>query len=89
MHLAQNGLRELAGSLGCQPSALAARMPVPKLVCEVSCASGFASSMDGDVSRDTRGIVQKARLNSVSLEKRNLGTHMRATAKLVDAVRLW
>jgi hypothetical protein len=53
-------------------------MPVPKLVCEVSCASGFASSMDGDVSRDTRGIVQKARLNSVSLEKRNLGTHMRA-----------
>jgi len=53
-----------------------ARMPVPKFVCEVACASGFASSMDGDVSKNTRSTVQKARRNSITVEKRNLGTHI-------------
>ena len=36
-----------------------ARMLVPKFVCEVACASGFAWSMDGDVPWDTRSIVQE------------------------------
>jgi hypothetical protein len=53
-------------------------MPVPKLVCEVACVSGFASYMDGDVPWDTRSYVRKARPNSIALEKGNLGTHMRA-----------
>ena len=48
---------------------LIARMPVPKLVCEVACASGFAWSMDDDVSWDTRSYVRKARSNSIALEK--------------------
>jgi len=51
---------------------------VPKFVCEVACASGFASYMDGDVSWDTRSYVRKARPNSIALEKGNLETHMRA-----------
>jgi hypothetical protein len=34
-----------------------ARMPVPKFVCEVACASGFASSADDCVSWDPRSIV--------------------------------
>jgi hypothetical protein len=37
-------------------------MPVPKFVCGVACASGFASSMDGGVSWDRRSIVWKARV---------------------------
>jgi hypothetical protein len=53
-------------------------MPVPKFVCEVACASGFASYMDDDVHWDTGSIVWKARPNSITLEKGNLGTHMRA-----------
>jgi hypothetical protein len=61
-----------------QPDSDNARMLVPKLVCEVACASGFASYMDGDVLWDTRSYVRKARLNSITLEKGNLGTHMRA-----------
>jgi hypothetical protein len=56
---------------------------VPKFVCEVVYASGFAWSMDGDVPWDTRSIVRKARPNSVALEKGNLGTHMRATEDYV------
>jgi len=56
-----------------------ARMPVPKFVCEVACASGFASYMDDDVPWDTKSYVRKARPNSIALEKLNLGTHMRAT----------
>jgi hypothetical protein len=44
-------------------------MLVPKLVCEVACASGFASYMDDDVPWDTRSIVRKARPNSIALEK--------------------
>jgi hypothetical protein len=55
-------------------------MPVPKLVCEVACVSGFASYMDGDVPWDTRSYVRKARPNSIAPEKGNLGTHMRALA---------
>jgi hypothetical protein len=55
-----------------------ARMPVPKFVCEVACASGFAWSIDGDVPWDTRSYVRKARSNSIALEKGNLGTHMRS-----------
>jgi hypothetical protein len=39
-------------------------MPVPKLVCGVACAPSFASSMDGDVPRDTASTVQKARRSS-------------------------
>jgi hypothetical protein len=58
--------------------ALIARVPVPKFVCEVACASGFASYMDDDVPWDTRSYVRKARPNSIALEKGNLGTHMRA-----------
>jgi len=58
-------------------------MLVPKLVCEVACASGFAPSMDGDMPWDTRSYVRKARPNSIALEKGNLGTHMRA--KLLDS----
>jgi hypothetical protein len=57
-------------------------MPVPNLVCEVSYASGFAWSMDGDVPWDTRSYVRKARPNSIALEKGNLGTRMRATLEL-------
>jgi hypothetical protein len=38
--------------------------------------------MDGDLPRDTMSIVQKARLNSTTLEKRNFGTHMRAVIVL-------
>jgi hypothetical protein len=53
-------------------------MAVPKFVCEVACASGFAWSMDDDVPWDTRSYVRKARPNSIALEKGNLGTHMRA-----------
>jgi len=53
-------------------------MAVPKFVCEVACASGFASYMDDDVPWDTRSYVRKARPNSIALEKGNLGTHMRA-----------
>jgi hypothetical protein len=60
-----------------------ARMAVPKFVCEVACASGFASYMDDDVPWDTRSYVRKARPNSIALEKGNLGTHMRA--KLLDS----
>jgi hypothetical protein len=56
-----------------------ARMAVPKFVCEVACASGFASYMDDDVPWDTRSIVQKERLKSIALEKGNLGTSMHAT----------
>jgi hypothetical protein len=41
--------------------------------------------MDGDLPRDTMSIVQKARLNSITLEKRNLGTHMRAIIGEVTA----
>lgn len=48
------------------------------LVCEVACASGFASSMDGDVLWDTRSIVWRAQPNSIILGKGNLGTHIRA-----------
>jgi hypothetical protein len=48
-----------------------AHMPVAKFVCEVVYASGFASSMDGDVPWDTRSIVWKARLNYITLEKGN------------------
>jgi len=55
-----------------------ARMAVPKFVCEVACASGFASYMDDDVPWDTRSIVQKERLKSIALEKGNLGTGTRA-----------
>ena len=55
-----------------------ARMPVPKFVCEVACASGFASYMDDDVSWDTRSYVRKARPNSIAHKKGNLGTHLRA-----------
>jgi len=51
---------------------------VPKFVCEVACASGFALFMDGDVPWDTGSIVWKMRPNSIALEKGNLGTHMRA-----------
>jgi hypothetical protein len=58
-------------------------MRVSKSVCEVACASGFASYMDGDVPWDTRSIVRKARPNSIALEKGNLGTHVRA--KLLDS----
>jgi hypothetical protein len=46
-----------------------ARMLVPQFVCEVSYASDFAPSMDGDMPWDTRSIVQKARPNSDTLEK--------------------
>jgi hypothetical protein len=53
-------------------------MPVPKFVCGVVCASGFAWSMNGDVPWNARRIVWKARLNCVTLEKRDLGTHMGA-----------
>jgi hypothetical protein len=60
-----------------------ARVPVPKFVCEVVYASGVAWSMEGDVPWDTRSYVRKARPNSIALEKRNLGTHMRA--KLLDS----
>jgi hypothetical protein len=60
-------------------SGFLARMPVPKFVCEVAYASGFAWSMHGDVSWDTRRIVRKARPNSIALEKGSLGTHMRAS----------
>jgi hypothetical protein len=60
-------------------------MPVPKLVCEVSYASGFASYMDDDVPWDTRSYVRKARPNSIALEKGNLGTHMRASLLFADA----
>ena len=51
-----------------------ARMPVPKFVCRVSCASGFTPSMDSDGRRDTMSIAQKAQINSITLKKRNLGT---------------
>jgi hypothetical protein len=61
-----------------QPNDVAACMPVPKLVCEVSYASGFASCIDDDVPWDTRSYVRKARPNSIALEKGDLGTHMRA-----------
>ena len=54
-------------------------MPVPKFVCEVSYAFGFASSMDGDVPRSTRSIAWKTRPNSITLEKGNLRAHMRET----------
>jgi hypothetical protein len=60
-------------------------MPVPKFVCEVACASGFASYMDDDVPWDTRSYVRKARPNSIALEKGNLGTHMRA----IDSFSTW
>jgi hypothetical protein len=33
--------------------------------------------MDRDAPRDKISIVQKVRLNSITLEKGNLGTHMR------------
>ena len=62
-----------------------ARMPVPKFVCEVACAPGFASYMDDDVPWDTRSYVRKARPNSIALEKLNLGTHMRATDLILVA----
>ena len=57
-------------------------MLVLRFVCEVACASGFASHMDDDVPWDTRRIVRKARPNSIALEKGNLGTHMRATGSI-------
>jgi hypothetical protein len=41
-------------------------MPVPKFVCGVGCASGFASPADGDVVWDTRSIgkiLSKPNLN--------------------------
>jgi len=60
-----------------------ARMRVPKFVCEVACASGFASPMDDRVPWDTRSYVRKARPNSIALEKEDLGTHMRG--KLLDS----
>jgi hypothetical protein len=43
--------------------------------------------MDGDVPWDVRGIVLKARPNSITLEKGNLGTHMRATYTSRTAIR--
>jgi hypothetical protein len=56
-------------------------MLVPKLVCEVACASGFAPSMDGDVPWDTRSYVRKARPNSIALEKGEFrNTHARKIA---------
>lgn len=57
---------------------MSARMLVPKFVCRVSCASGFAQSMDSDVRRDTMSIVLKARINSITREKGNLA-RMRVT----------
>jgi hypothetical protein len=58
-------------------------MRVPKLVCGVVYAFCFASSMDCDVPRSTRSIAWKTRPNSVTLEKGNLGTHVRA--ELLDS----
>jgi hypothetical protein len=66
-----------------------ARMPVPKFVCEVAYASGFASSANDCVPWDTGSIVWKARPNSITLERGNLGTHMRAsTMQYASCVRL-
>ena len=80
---ALEGGRSRAGAVEIQPISIRmhsiARMPVPKFVCEVACASGFASYMDDDVPWDTKSYVRKARPNSIALEKGNLGTHMRAT----------
>jgi len=56
-------------------------MPVPKFVCGVVYASGFAFSMVGDVPWDTRSVVWKVRPNSIRLGKGNLGTHMRVSRK--------
>ena len=42
--------------IGRLPSAIA-RMPVPKFVCEVAYACGFASPMDDCVSWNTRSIA--------------------------------
>jgi hypothetical protein len=48
-------------------------MLVPKFVCEVGYACGFASSIFGGGLWDTIGIAQRAR-QSLTLEKGNLGT---------------
>jgi len=53
-------------------------MPVPKFVWEETYASGLAPPMDDYVPWDTRSIFWRARLNRITLEKGNLGTHMRA-----------
>ena len=44
-------------------------MPVSKFVCEIAYASGFASSMGGEMSWGTGGTVRKARQNSITVEK--------------------
>jgi hypothetical protein len=44
-------------------------MLVPKFVCRVACASGFALAMGGDLPWDTESTVWKMRINSVTLEK--------------------
>jgi hypothetical protein len=49
-------------------------MLVPKFVCEIGYACGFASSIVGGGLWDTISIAQKARPSSVTLEKGNLGT---------------
>lgn len=47
-------------------------------VCGVSCASGFAPSMEGDVPRIQKALI-RALLDSITFEKGNLGTHVRAS----------
>jgi len=51
-----------------------ARMRVPKLVCVVVCASGFALALEGDVPCTWEALFGKHN-QPIALEKRNLGTH--------------
>ena len=57
-------------------------MPVPKLVCEVGYASGFASSIVGGGLWDMISIAQRAQPKPITLEKGNLGTSMRTILRL-------
>jgi hypothetical protein len=49
-------------------------MPVPKFVSKATHACDFASTIDRDLLWDTRTSLKSATLNSVTLEKGNLGT---------------
>jgi len=65
-----------------------ARMPVPKLVCEVSYASDLASSMDDHMSQNMRSMVQRTPLNSSTPKMEFRNTHARYCHPHIQLERL-